>query len=103
MLFIGALLPAACAHYSRMDVRAISEAAGVEAGVKDSGVVRIGWIRDAVPVTIDGMPFPPAAGLGSWAAFKALPDGGVMMMGIPWSLKPRSPRPWTPPSPMACT
>jgi hypothetical protein len=34
-----------------------------------------------VPVSIDGLQFPPAAGLGSWAAFKELPDRSTMVMG----------------------
>lgn len=66
---------------SRLDYKAIGQAAGTEAEVKPDGVVRIGWKRDEVPVTIDGMKFPPAAGLGSWAAFKVLPEGDVMVMG----------------------
>lgn len=81
MLFIGMLLAPAYADPSRLDAKAISEAAGVEASAKDNGVVRIGWSRDDVPVTVDGISFPPAAGLGSWAAFKTLPEGGVMVMG----------------------
>lgn len=66
---------------SALDAKAIGKAAGTEATVKANGVVRIGWSRTDVPVTIDGLKFPPAAGLGSWAAFKALPSGGVMAMG----------------------
>lgn len=74
-------LTASTAAAERPDIEAIEQAAGVPAAVKDDGVVRIGWTRDDVPVTVDGAAFPPAAGLGSWAAFKALPDGGVMVMG----------------------
>jgi hypothetical protein len=66
---------------NKLKPEAIGKAAGTEATVKDDGVVRIGWSRTDVPVTIDGMKFPPPAGLGSWAAFKALPSGGVMVMG----------------------
>lgn len=58
---------------------AISKAAGTEASETD-GVVRIGWSRSEVSVTIDGDQFPPAAGLGSWAAFMAT-DEGAMVMG----------------------
>ena len=65
----------------RLDDKAIGQAAGTQATAKPDGVVRIGWKRDDVPVTVDGMKFPPPAGLGSWAAFKALPEGGVMVMG----------------------
>jgi len=64
-----------------LDVAAIEQAAGTKASVKDDGVVRIGWSRDDVPVSVDGMNLPPAAGLGSWASFKALPNGKVMVMG----------------------
>jgi hypothetical protein len=72
---------AAVADSKPLDSRAIGEAAGTAATEKADGVVRIGWQRDEVPVTIDGLKFPPPAGLGSWAAFKALPDGEVMVMG----------------------
>ncbi|HAG46331.1 MAG TPA: hypothetical protein DCL19_05915 [Gammaproteobacteria bacterium] len=59
----------------------ISKATDTQATVKPDGVVRIGWQRDAVPVVVDGIKLPTPAGLGSWAAFKAVPDGGVMLMG----------------------
>lgn len=64
-----------------LDAEAIAKAAGTEASVAADDVVRIGWSRSEVPVVVDGLEFPPAAGLGSWAAFKALPSGGVMVMG----------------------
>lgn len=78
-----ALAPIAlnAAEANELDAKAIGQAAGTEASVETDGVVRIGWSRADVPVTIDGLEFPPAAGLGSWAAFKALPSGGVMAMG----------------------
>lgn len=66
---------------SRLDATAIGEAAGTGTTSTANGVVRIGWTRDEVPVTVDGLPFPPAAGLGSWAAFKGLPNGSVIVMG----------------------
>ncbi|MCO6440856.1 MAG: DUF1259 domain-containing protein [Nitrococcus mobilis] len=81
ILLTGSLSTAVHAQPNGLDARAIGRAAGVEATVKDNDVVRIGWSRDDVPVAVDGMPFPPAAGLGSWAAFKALPKGSVMVMG----------------------
>jgi hypothetical protein len=61
-----------------LDAAAIGKAA--EATTTADGVVRIGWGRTDVPVEIDGAPFPPAAGLGSWAAFAAV-EGGAMVMG----------------------
>lgn len=51
-----------------LDPALISNASGAEASLTDDGVVRIGWSRTDVKVTVDGMPLPPAAGLGSWAA-----------------------------------
>ena len=64
-----------------LDAKAIQQAAGTPATVTDDGVVRISWSRDDVAVTIDGMPFRPQAGLGSWAAFTALPNGDATVMG----------------------
>lgn len=63
-----------------VDPRVVAEASGAEPTVADDGVVRIGWSRNDVEVTVDGMPLPPAAGLGSWAAFIAT-DTGAMVMG----------------------
>lgn len=63
-----------------VDPQMIAEASGTKPTVADDGVVRIGWSRNDVEVTVDGMPLPPAAGLGSWAAFTAT-DTGAMVMG----------------------
>lgn len=59
---------------------AVERGAKTAATTSDDGVVRIGWQRTDVPVRVDGVPLPPAAGLGSWAAFKAVGDQ-VMLMG----------------------
>ncbi len=63
-----------------LDADAIGRAAGVSATATPDGVVRVGWSRSDVAVTVDGARLDPAAGLGSWAAFQAAP-GGAMMMG----------------------
>lgn len=63
-----------------VDPQVIAEASGAKPTVTDDGVVRIGWSRNDVEVTVDGVPLPPAAGLGSWAAFTAI-DTGAMVMG----------------------
>ena len=84
LLCMAAILvaaPVAALGQSKLDARAVGDAAGAEATTTPDGVVRVGWSRDDVPVSIDGLRFPPAAGLGSWAAFKALPNGSVMVMG----------------------
>jgi hypothetical protein len=58
----------------------ISKASDQSATIADDGVVRITWARDDVKVQVDGIDFPPAAGLGSWAAFKDM-GGHAMLMG----------------------
>src|SRR5262245_40193334 len=62
----------------RLDAKKISDAAGVKATAKD-GVIRIEWPRKDVPVQVDGIALKPFAGLGTWAAFTAAPDGAMMM------------------------
>lgn len=65
---------------SSLDAEQIGKAAGTKATAMPDGVVRIAWPRTDVKVTVDGMPFKPFAGLGSWAAFKAS-EHGTMVMG----------------------
>lgn len=74
-------VPEPAASQSMLDADAIGRSAGTEATTMPDGVVRVGWSRDDVPVSIDGLNIPPPAGLGSWAAFKRLPDGSTMVMG----------------------
>lgn len=62
-----------------LDPKVIEEASGAQATVATDGVVRIGWSRDDVKVAVDGMAFPPPAGLGSWAAFTAAEHGALVM------------------------
>lgn len=76
---IGVVGGAALGDQDQLDPVAIGEAAGTKTTVTDDGVVRIGWSRDDVQVTIDGMKFPPAAGLGSWAAFMPTRRGAMVM------------------------
>jgi hypothetical protein len=63
-----------------LDADKIGAAAGAKATTAPDGVVRIGWPRTDVKVTVDGMPLKPFAGLGSWAAF-AHAEHGAMVMG----------------------
>lgn len=81
MAAVLAAVAVAAFDQAGLDARAIGHATDTEATTTPDGVVRVGWSRDDVPVSIDGLRFPPAAGLGSWAAFKALPDGSTMVMG----------------------
>lgn len=69
-------LPATAAN---LDPATITKAAGVEAKAQPDGVVKIGWSRSDVPVTVDGMRLSPAAGLGSWAAFTAMGNDAMVM------------------------
>src|SRR3954464_3748401 len=62
----------------QLDPEKIGAAAATKATAKD-GVVRLAWARADVPVTVDGMPLKPFAGLGSWAAFTATPHGAMAM------------------------
>lgn len=80
-LFVGAFLLIALASTGwwafahnkgdskKLDEGTIAQAAGSKATTTPDGVVRLGWARTDVALNIDGMPFKPAAGLGSWAAF----------------------------------
>jgi hypothetical protein len=62
-----------------LDAKAIGEASGATATPAPDGVVRIGWARTDVSVTVDGVKLPPAAGLGSWAAFAPMATGAMVM------------------------
>lgn len=81
--YIVALLLASCMASvlaaEELEPGLIGDASGAEASLTDDGVIRIGWSRTDVEVTVDGMPLPPAAGLGSWAAFTATEDGAMVM------------------------
>jgi Domain of Unknown Function (DUF1259) len=57
----------------------IGQTVGVKATTAPDGVVRVAWPRTDVPVTVDGMPLKPFAGLGSWAAFASTAHGAMVM------------------------
>ena len=63
----------------KLDAEAIGKAAGAKASTTADGVVRIGWPRTDVAVKVDGLALKPFAGLGSWAAFAAMPHGAMVM------------------------
>lgn len=63
-----------------VDGDAIAEIIGVDGKTTDQGVVRVTWSRSEVSVNIDGVQFPPSAGLTSWAGF-APTQKGAMLMG----------------------
>jgi len=80
-LWVIAGLALACgsAVAASLDAAAIGKAAGTKATTQKDGVVKIGWSRSDVPVTVDGMRLPPAAGLGSWAAFAPMGNQATVM------------------------
>lgn len=63
----------------KLDPVIIGKASGATPTVADDGVIRIGWSRTDVAVTVDGMTLPAPAGLGSWAAFTAMGDHAMVM------------------------
>ena len=64
---------------AKLDEGKIAAAAGSKATTTPDGVVRLAWARTDVAVTVDGMAFKPAAGLGSWAAFTPMKHGAMVM------------------------
>src|SRR5258708_1783442 len=77
-LAIGAALTAGGGG-AQLDAAKIGQAAGSKPTTTKDGVVRLAWSRADVKVTVDGMAFPPAAGLGSWAAFTPAKHGAMVM------------------------
>lgn len=69
------------AHATALDAKRIGAVSGATATTTPDGVVHLGWSRTDVKVTVDGVSLPPAAGLGSWAAFSPMPHGQAMVMG----------------------
>lgn len=62
-----------------LDAEKIATAAGSKTSTTKDGVVRLAWARTDVKVTIDGLPYQPVAGLGSWAAFTPTAHGAMVM------------------------
>src|SRR5947208_3657039 len=73
---VGAYLTAADV---KLAAERIGRPAGAQASSSPDGVVRLAWAGADVPVTVDGMPLKPFAGLGSWAAFTPAPHGAMVM------------------------
>jgi hypothetical protein len=78
-LLLGAGSAVVTAASGTLDQKVIADASGVAATTTPDGVVKIGWPRTDVAVTVDGMTLPPAAGLGSWAAFAPMGNGAMVM------------------------
>ena len=78
-LLLGASSAGVTAASGTLDQKVIADASGAAATSTPDGVVKIGWSRTDVTVTVDGMTLPPAAGLGSWAAFAPMGNGAMVM------------------------
>lgn len=76
--FSGGVVPALAGENELVPPR-IGEAANAEATRQPDGAIRISWSRTDVPVRVDGMRLPPAAGLTSWAAFAPMGEQAMMM------------------------
>ena len=81
LVVITAAVAAACVHGATLDADVIAKASGATTAVENDGVVRIGWPRTDVVVTVDGVVLAPVAGLATWAAFAPMPNDSTMVMG----------------------
>ncbi|MDB5337976.1 MAG: hypothetical protein JWN70_3595 [Planctomycetaceae bacterium] len=79
LLFAQADREGTPASSHRLNADKIAAAAATKATTTPDGVVRISLPRTDVPVTVDGMPLMPFAGLASWAAFTPAPHGAMVM------------------------
>lgn len=79
-LSVGAITPVSShAAAAPLDAKTIGAASGAAATTTPDGIVKIGWSRTDVVVSVDGMVLPPAAGLGSWAALAPMAKGAMVM------------------------
>jgi hypothetical protein len=79
LLLVHLAFSTTSATQEHLDANKIAAASGAKSTVTPDGVVRIGWPRADVKVRVDGVPLAPFAGLGSWAAFSAVPHGAMVM------------------------
>ncbi len=64
-----------------VDWKRVDEAMGRKGTMMPGDVYRFSMPRSDLKVTVKGVEIKPAFALGSWAAFKQMPDGQVMAMG----------------------
>src|ERR1041385_3138636 len=80
VLVAAALHCATMARACELSAEKVGKTIGSKATTTPDGVVRVGWPRGDVEVTVDGTVMRPFAGLGSWAAFQKT-EHSVMLMG----------------------
>ncbi len=64
-----------------VDWKRVDEAMGRKGTMMPGDVYRFSMPRSDMKVTVKGVEIKPALALGSWAAFKMMPDGRAMVMG----------------------
>ena len=70
------------ADATALDTAAIETATGLKGTLNaEEAVFKVTSPRTDVKITVDGVVMPPFMGVTSWAAFKADPLGGAMLMG----------------------
>ena len=73
-----ALIDIVCA--ANLDTARIDQLTGLKGKLNEKeGVYKVTFPRSDVKIVIDGWTMPPFMGLGTWAAFTATKDGGMVM------------------------
>jgi uncharacterized protein DUF1259 len=81
-LTVAALgMPAAAQQQSAGSWRAVEAALGRKGAMQPGGVIKFGFPRSDLHVTVDGVALEPALALGGWVAFEAIGNGQSMAMG----------------------
>ena len=84
LLATGLMSSSAAAQAGRNpggDWTAVDQALGRKGTSQPDGVIRYGFPRTDLQVTVNGVQVKPALALGSWLAFKTIGGRHVMMMG----------------------
>jgi uncharacterized protein DUF1259 len=69
------------AEQADIDWSAVEQALGKSGQMMPGNVFRINMPRTDLNVTVEGVPVKAGFALGSYAAFKPMDDGGVMVIG----------------------
>jgi len=81
-MLLGALgMPAAAQQQGAGSWGAVEAALGRKGAMQPGGVMKFGFPRSDLHVTVDGVTLKPALALGGWVAFRAIGNGRSMAMG----------------------
>jgi hypothetical protein len=81
LLTVGASPATAQRTAVAQDWSAVDHALGRTGAAQPAGVMKYGFPRSDLHVTIDGVQVKPALALGSWIAFRSMSGGKAMVMG----------------------